>query len=37
MNKLDRLPVAVVRGLNVPTSEHDASTLPRPPEMDIFR
>ena len=37
MNKLDRVPVAVVRGLNVPTSEHDASTLVRPPEMDMFR
>lgn len=37
MNKLDRVPVAVVRGLNVPLSEHDASTLVRPPEMDLFR
>ena len=37
MNKLDRVPVAVVRGLDVPTSEHDASTLVRPSEMDMFR
>ena len=37
MNKLDRVPVAVVRGLDVPVSEHDASTLVRPAEMDMFR
>ena len=37
MNKLDRVPVAVVRGLDVPTSEDDASTLVRPAEMDLFR
>jgi len=37
MNKLDRVPVAVVRGLDVPVSGHDASTLVRPPEMDLFR
>lgn len=37
MNKLDRVPVAVVRGLDVPVSEHDASMLVRSPEMDLFR
>ena len=37
MNKLDRVPVAVVRGLDIPTSEDDASTLVRPAEMDLFR
>jgi len=37
MNKLDRVPVAVVRGLKVAVSEHDASTLVRPSEMDLFR
>ena len=37
MNKLDRVPVAVVRGLNVAVAEHDASALVRPAEMDMFR
>jgi coenzyme F420-0:L-glutamate ligase/coenzyme F420-1:gamma-L-glutamate ligase len=37
MNKLDRVPVAVVRGLNVPLAEHDHSTLIRPAELDMFR
>ena len=37
MNKLDKVPVAVVRGLNVPVEEYDHSTLVRPPEMDLFR
>lgn len=37
MNKLDRVPVAVVRGLNVPVAEHDHTQLIRPPELDLFR
>ena len=37
MNKLDAVPVAVVRGLNVPVEEHDHSALVRPAEMDLFR
>ena len=37
MNKLDAVPVAVVRGLNVPLEEHDHSALVRPAEMDLFR
>ena len=37
MNKLDAIPVAVVRGLNVPIEEYDHSTLVRPAEMDLFR
>lgn len=37
MNKLDRVPVAIVRGLNVAVAEHDASALVRPAEMDLFR
>ena len=37
MNKLDAVPVAVVRGLNVPIAEHDHSALVRPAEMDLFR
>ncbi len=37
MNKLDRVPVAVVRGLDVPVEEQDHSALIRPPEMDLFR
>lgn len=37
MNKLDRVPVAVVRGLNVPLAEHDHTALIRPAEMDLFR
>ncbi|HJN91116.1 MAG TPA: coenzyme F420-0:L-glutamate ligase [Dehalococcoidia bacterium] len=37
MNKLDRVPVAVVRGLNVPIDESaDHTTLIRPAEMDMF-
>ncbi len=37
MNKLDKVPVAVVRGLNVPIEEFDHSPLVRPAEMDLFR
>ncbi len=37
MNKLDRVPVAVVRGLDIPVVEADHSSLLRPPEMDLFR
>ena len=37
MNKLDRVPVAVVRGLNIPVAEHDHTTLLRPPDQDLFR
>jgi len=37
MNKLDRVPAAVVRGLNVPLTDGDHTTLIRPPEMDMFR
>lgn len=37
MNKLDAVPVAVVRGLNIPVEEYDHSTLVRPAEMDLFR
>ncbi len=37
MNKLDAVPVAVVRGLNIPVEEHDHSALVRPAELDLFR
>lgn len=38
MNKVDRVPVAVVRGLSVPLdNSHDHSALIRPPEADMFR
>jgi coenzyme F420-0:L-glutamate ligase/coenzyme F420-1:gamma-L-glutamate ligase len=38
MNKLDRVPVAVVRGLSVPLDDTaDHTTLVRPPENDMFR
>ncbi|MDE2966357.1 MAG: coenzyme F420-0:L-glutamate ligase [Chloroflexota bacterium] len=37
MNKLDKVPVAVVRGLNVPVEEYDHTSLVRPAEMDLFR
>ena len=37
MNKLDKVPVAVVRGLNVPVEEYDHRPLVRPAEMDLFR
>ena len=37
MNKLDRVPAAVVRGLAVPLEEYDHSSLIRPPELDLFR
>ena len=37
MNKLDRVPVAVVRGLGVPLEEGDHTTLIRPTELDMFR
>ena len=37
MNKLDKVPIAVVRGLNVPVEEYDHTALVRPAEMDLFR
>ncbi len=37
MNKLDAVPVAVVRGLNIPVEEYDHTPLVRPAEMDLFR
>ena len=37
MNKLDAVPVAVVRGLNVPVEDYDHRSLVRPAEMDLFR
>ena len=37
MNKLDRVPVAVVRGLDVSVEEGDHRALIRPAEMDLFR
>ena len=37
MNKLDHVPAAVVRGLNVPVAEFDHRPLLRPPDMDLFR
>ena len=37
MNKLDRVPAVIVRGLDVPITEQDHSALIRPPEMDLFR
>ncbi|MYB21301.1 MAG: coenzyme F420-0:L-glutamate ligase [Chloroflexi bacterium] len=37
MNKLDAVPVAVVRGLDIPIEDYDHSALVRPAEMDLFR
>ena len=37
MNKIDRVPVAVIRGLDVQISEDDHSSLIRSPEFDMFR
>lgn len=37
MNKLDKVPVAVVRGLDIPVEEFDHTSLVRPAEMDLFR
>ena len=37
MNKLDQVPVAVVRGLEIAVEEYDHSPLVRPAEMDLFR
>ncbi len=37
MNKLDKVPVAVVRGLDIPIEECDHSSLVRPAELDLFR
>lgn len=37
MNKLDRVPVAVIRGLNIPVVEADHTALLRPPDQDLFR
>lgn len=37
MNKLDAVPVAVVRGLNILVEDYDHSALVRPAEMDLFR
>jgi coenzyme F420-0:L-glutamate ligase/coenzyme F420-1:gamma-L-glutamate ligase len=37
MDKLDRIPVAVVRGYRWEPDEDTAQSLVRPPEMDLFR
>jgi len=37
MGKLDRCPVAVVRGLELPGSDETAQTYVRPKEKDLFR
>ena len=37
MNKLDRVPAAVVRGLDVPVQDRDHTALIRPPDQDLFR
>ncbi len=37
MNKLDAVPVAVIRGLDIPVEEYDHTPLVRPAEMDLFR
>jgi coenzyme F420-0:L-glutamate ligase/coenzyme F420-1:gamma-L-glutamate ligase len=37
MNKLDNVPVAVVRGYDYPQGEGSLSQLIRPPERDLFR
>ena len=37
MGKLDRCPVAVVRGLELPESTETAQTYVRPKEKDMFR
>ena len=37
MGKLDRVPVAVVRGLEIPVAESDHRPLMRLPELDMFR
>lgn len=37
MGKLDRCPVAVVRGLELPPSDETAQTYVRPKERDLFR
>lgn len=37
MNKVDRVPVAVIRGYQVPQGEGRATDLVRPPDKDLFR
>jgi len=37
MDKLDRIPVAVVRGYRFEVSDETAQELVRPPELDLFR
>lgn len=37
MGKLDRCPVAIARGLDLPSSEETAQTYVRPREKDLFR
>lgn len=37
MNKVDRVPVAVIRGYTVPAGEGSAREMVRPPEKDLFR
>jgi coenzyme F420-0:L-glutamate ligase/coenzyme F420-1:gamma-L-glutamate ligase len=37
MNKLDNVPVAIVRGYNYPRGEGNLTQLIRPPERDLFR
>jgi F420-0:gamma-glutamyl ligase len=37
MGKLDRVPVAIVRGLTVASSEEGSKPLLRDPARDLFR
>ena len=37
MGKLDRIPVAVIRGYSYTPGEGTATQLVRPPEKDLFR
>jgi coenzyme F420-0:L-glutamate ligase/coenzyme F420-1:gamma-L-glutamate ligase len=37
MNKLDNVPVAIVRGYDYPQGEGSLAQLIRPPERDLFR
>jgi coenzyme F420-0:L-glutamate ligase/coenzyme F420-1:gamma-L-glutamate ligase len=37
MNKVDRVPVAIIRGYQVPQGDGRATDLVRPPEKDLFR
>jgi coenzyme F420-0:L-glutamate ligase/coenzyme F420-1:gamma-L-glutamate ligase len=37
MGKLDRIPVAIIRGLRVERGESDSTPLLRDPSRDLFR